>query len=94
MNGVHTEKDLKESVERQARRMEKAEHERTTLLGQTVYLGTMGLLFILPVIGGAYLGYWLDNQALEYSARWTVSLIISGVVIGALNVYFFIRNSA
>jgi ATP synthase protein I len=84
--------DLRKQVERQARRMEKAEHERPTLIGQTVYIGTLGLLFVLPVIGGAYLGEWLDGLVTEYSVRWTVSLILLGVFIGVLNVYLFIRE--
>ena len=83
---------LREQVERQARRMQKAEHERPTLIGQTVYIGTLGLLFVLPVIGGAYLGYWLDDLAAGYSIQWTLSLILLGVLIGALNVYLFIKE--
>ena len=84
--------DLRKQVERQARRMEKAERERPTLVGQTVYIGTLGLLFVLPVIGGAYLGKWLDSLVAGYSIRWTVSLILVGVFVGGLNVYLFIRE--
>lgn len=84
--------DLRRKVERQARRMQKAERERPTLIGQTVYIGTLGLLFVLPVVGGAYLGQWLDELIQGYSIRWTTSLILLGVMIGALNVYLFIRE--
>ena len=84
--------DLRKQVERQAQRMKKAERERPTLIGQTVYIGTLGLLFVLPVIGGAYLGQWLDSLATDYSSRWTLSLILVGVCVGALNVYLFIRE--
>jgi len=84
--------ELRKQVERQVRRMEKAERERPTLLGQTVYIGTLGLLLVLPVVAGAYLGQWLDSLASEYSSRWTVSLILVGVMIGAINVYLFIRE--
>jgi ATP synthase protein I len=84
--------DLRKQVERQALRMKKAEKERPTLLGQTVYIGTLGLLFVLPVVGGAYLGLWLDGLATGYSVRWSVSLMILGVVVGAMNVYLFIRE--
>lgn len=85
-------KDLKQQVERQAQRMKKAERERPTLIGQTVYIGTLGLLFVLPLVGGAYLGHWLDSLATAYSARWTVSLILVGVFVGAMNVYLFIKE--
>lgn len=72
--------------------MKKAERERPTLIDQTVYVGILGLLFVLPVVGGAYLGLWLDSLAAGYSSRWTISLILLGVVVGALNVYFTIRE--
>jgi ATP synthase protein I len=72
--------------------MQKAEHERPTLIGQTVFLGTLGLLFVLPVVGGAYLGIWLDGLVSGYSTRWTMSLILLGIFIGGLNVYLFIKE--
>lgn len=84
--------NLETEIERQARRMRKAEEERPTLVGQTVYIGTLGLLIVLPVIAGAYLGHWLDGLADGYSIRWTMSLILLGVFIGAMNVYLFIRE--
>jgi ATP synthase protein I len=91
---VQTGDDLKRRIERQASRMKKAERERPTLMGQTVYIGTLGLLMVLPVLVGAYAGQWLDGLAEGYSFRWTVSLILLGVLLGALNVYLFVRNSA
>ena len=84
--------DLKKHVERQARRMKKAEFEQPTLIAQTAYIGTLGLLFVLPLIAGAYLGQWIDSQIPGYSIRWTVSLILLGVFIGGVNVYLFIRE--
>ena len=84
--------ELKKQVERQAKRMQKAEQERPTLFSQTVYIGTLGLIFVLPVIVGAYLGQWLDNMATGYSIRWTTSLILVGVMIGAVNVYLFVKE--
>ncbi len=84
--------DLKKQIERQAQRMKKAEHERPTLIAQTVYIGVLGLLFVLPVVAGAYLGHWLDSQATNYSVRWTTSLILVGVFIGFMNVYIYIKE--
>lgn len=87
-----SKRQLSEEVARQARRMKQAEHEQSTLLAQTVYLGTLGLLFVAPVVGGAYLGRWLDGLAEGYSVRWTLSLILLGVFVGIVNVYLFIRK--
>jgi ATP synthase protein I len=84
--------EFRKQIERQARRMKKAERERDSLIGQTVYIGTLGLLLVLPVVGGAYLGHWLDGLVTGYSVRWTISMILLGVAVGALNVYLFIRE--
>jgi len=89
---MKTRERLRKRVEQQARRMKQAEQERPTLLSQTAYIGTLGLLFVLPPIAGAYLGLWLDSLAEGYSIRWTVSMIILGVILGAFNVYAFIRE--
>ena len=86
------DEQLRKSVEKQVKRMKRADKERTSLLAQSVYLGTLTLLFVLPVIVGAYLGNWLDNMAQEYSTRWTLGLIFLGLGLGLVNVYLFIRE--
>ena len=83
---------LKASVQTQAGRIQKAERARRTLLANTIYLGTLGLIFILPVIAGAYLGNWLDNRIKGYSFSWTITLIVLGVFVGAVDVYLFVRE--
>lgn len=84
--------DLRKRVERQARRMQQAERDKPTLVGQTVYVGTLGLLMVLPVVAGAYLGHWIDGLLSGYSVRWTISLILVGVFIGTVNIYLYIRE--
>jgi ATP synthase protein I len=86
------EQKLEETVKKQVRRMKQAEKERRTLLGQSVYLGTLGVMFVLPVVAGAYLGQWLDSLSEGYEVHWTVSMIVLGVVVGGINVYFFIKE--
>jgi ATP synthase protein I len=83
---------LRQSVERQAQRMEQAERERGTLMSQTIFLGMLALLLVVPLILGAYLGNWLDSQGSGYSVRWTVSLILLGLAVGIFNVYRFLRE--
>ena len=84
---------LRQNIEKQAKRMVQAEKDRPTLLAQTVFLGTLALLFVLPVVGGAYLGHWIDSQLAGYSYRWTISLLMTGVFIGGMNVYLYIRRN-
>lgn len=89
---MNTSDDLKKQVDKQVRRIRKAEREHPTLIAQTVYAGMLGLLFVLPVVGGAYLGHWLDSLMDGYSVRWTTSLIVLGVIVGGMNVYLYIRE--
>ena len=72
--------------------MQRADRDRPTLLAQTIYIGTLGLVFVLPLVGGAYLGRWLDSLATGYSLRWTLSMLLLGVAVGAMNVYLLIRE--
>lgn len=83
---------LKNSLRRTTERMQKAERERPTLLAQTAFLGTLGLVFVLPMVAGAFLGRWLDEQLAGYSLRWTLSLLFLGLVVGAYSVYHLIKS--
>lgn len=89
---MHDQDEVSKKVDQQVRRMKKAVHERPTLMSQTVFIGVLGLLFVLPVIAGAYIGHWVDQQITGYSSRWTVSLILVGLFIGIMNVYLYIRE--
>lgn len=86
------ENKLKERIGKQTLRMKRAERDRATLLGQTIYVGTLGLLIVIPVVIGAYVGRWFDSFVEGYSIQWTISLILLGVVIGVVNAYLFVRE--
>jgi len=92
MKGDLDNERLKARVQTQVGRIQKAQRARRTLLANTVYLGTLGLIFVLPVVAGAYLGNWLDNRIKGYSFSWTVTLIVLGVFVGAMDVYLFVRE--
>ena len=84
---------LVKKVEQQAKRMIQAKRDRQNLLAQTIYLGSLGLMLVIPVIAGAYVGSWIDNMLTGYSMRWTLSLIFLGLAVGAFNVYWLIKNN-
>ncbi|MDO9169326.1 MAG: AtpZ/AtpI family protein [Methylobacter sp.] len=89
---MNTQQRLKKKIESQIKRIRQAEHDRPTLLSQTVYIGTLGLVMVLPIIGGVYLGRWLDGMMAGYSMRWTLSLLFTGLVVGIFNVFFLIKD--
>lgn len=84
---------LRREVEHQVERMKQAEKDRSTVLAQSVFLGTLGLVFVLPIVAGAYLGRWLDELMSAYSINWTLNLMFLGIAIGAVNVWLLIRRN-
>jgi ATP synthase protein I len=88
-----TDRDkLIKDTSRDIERLEQKERKPATLVGIVFYGGTLGLLFVVPIVGGAYLGRWLDTLLPGYSVRWTVSLIVLGIVVGGYNVYRFVKE--
>ncbi len=89
---MNNQQRLQNKIANQIKRMKQLEHDKPTLLAQTVYIGTLGLMMVLPIVGGVYLGHWLDSLVIGYSTRWTLSLLLTGVVVGIFNVYFLIKD--
>lgn len=83
---------LIERIARDVRRLDERQRRPAGWVGIMFYGGTLGLLFVVPIVGGAYLGRWLDSLAAGYSVRWTVSLILLGIAVGAYNVFLFVRD--
>jgi ATP synthase protein I len=89
---MNEQQKLREDVDRQVKRMKRAEKERPTILAQSVFLGTLGVVFVLPVVAGAYLGRWIDNMLPGYSMQWTLSMMFLGIIVGAVNVYLLMKE--
>jgi len=83
---------LQQSVDKQTQRWKKAEQQQHSVLAYMSHLSALGLMFVLPIVGGAYLGHWLDGLSDGYSIQWTISLILLGIAIGAYNVYYLIQS--
>ena len=87
-----SDEQWRRGVERDSERMRRAARGSRSLLAQSVFLGSLSVLFVAPLLAGAYLGRWLDSMAAGYSVRWTVNLILLGLALGAFNVYAFVRK--
>jgi ATP synthase protein I len=81
---------LHDALSQQTKRLRGA--QRAGMLGLLVTGGTAGLLLVVPLVIGAYAGRWLDERAAGYSVRWTVNLILLGLIVGAVNVVLFFRK--
>ncbi|HAG95287.1 MAG: hypothetical protein CMK83_04515 [Pseudomonadales bacterium] len=84
--------DFRESLQRDNARQDRGEQAPAGLFGLLMYGGTLGLLLVIPMVGGAYFGRWLDSLNAEFGTRWTVSFIILGVVAGIWNMVWYIRG--
>ncbi len=85
-------KKLLEQTRRDLQRLDDKVSHQVTWVGMLLYGGTLGLLFVVPIVGGAYLGHWLDTLCTAYSSSWTLSLIILGIVVGGYNVFRFLQK--
>jgi len=88
------QKKLLADTSRDVQRLEQKARRPATWVGIMFYGGTLGLLFVVPIVAGAYLGRWLDSLIAGYSVRWTMSLIVLGIVLGAYNVYRFLKDKS
>jgi len=52
--------------------------------------GEIGFAIALPIAGGAILGSWLDQKSGTYP-RYTLSLLVTGIVLSVINFYFIIK---
>jgi ATP synthase protein I len=82
----------RDAVETDAKRLRRAERDRPGLLRQTLHLGTLGLVFVLPLVAAAYFGHWIDQQLPGYSVRGTLSGNVAGLAFGAANVKLLVRE--
>ncbi len=83
---------VSDEIERRAKRM-KAMRDNpgpSPLRG----IGTFGMIgwsVVVPTVGGAFLGHWLDRVAPQQFS-WTIALILAGVLLGAVIAWRWVRK--
>jgi ATP synthase protein I len=92
MNMPGEQDEFRRELETQTRRRAESEQSLRKILLGMAFLGTLAVLFLFPVIVGLYLGKWLDDQSVEFQYRWTINLLLLGIVLGIVNVVLFIRE--
>jgi ATP synthase protein I len=82
---------LTSEVEKSAAELSKSRQEKG-FWHYASLIGVGGWLFVLPVIGGAYLGNFLDRKV-QQGISWTITFILLGFALGAYNVWeYYIRR--
>lgn len=81
-----------EHIEKSAKDLLKARKETNAFLHYAYVLGVGGWLFVVPLVGGAYLGRYLDGR-FETNVSWTLTLTVLGMIVGLYNLcYFLLRK--
>jgi len=89
---THPPDKSKDEIVRQAKRMKSARDNPgpSPLRGISTF-GMIGWSIVVPTVGGAFLGRWLD-YAHPQTFSWTIALILGGVVVGAFIVMGWIKK--
>ncbi len=82
------DKKFSKDIGKSAKELMEARKERGTFWHYAYILGVGGWLLALPIVGGAYLGKYLDKK-MGGSGRisWTITLIIIGIAVGFYNLW-------
>ena len=83
-----------ESIRRSAERMKRARSRpaESPLRGLSAF-GVIGWSIVVPTVGGAFLGLWLDQVAPQ-NFSWPIALILGGVVTGSLIAWRWIEKES
>lgn len=80
-------------IEKSARELLVARKEKSSFWRSANVLSISGWVFVIPVVGGAYLGRYLDKKLHGEGVSWTITLLMLGIVVGIYNVwYLFVRK--
>ena len=89
------DKKFSKDIGKSAKELMEARKEKGGFLHYAYVLGVGGWLLALPIVGGAYLGKYLDRKIGESGGiSWTITFIIIGIAAGFYNLWYtFMKRS-
>ncbi len=72
-------------IDRKLKRMSKGEGRG--FWGTLTFIGSISVIFVVPVIIGAYIGWVIDGRYKTGQVSWTITLMLVGVIVGVYSVY-------
>ena len=84
-----------ENIGKSAKELMEARKDKDGFLHYAYVLGVGGWLLALPIVGGAYLGKYLDKKVgVSGGISWTITFIIIGIAVGFFNLWYtFIKRA-
>ena len=82
--------DMRDSVERQARRMKRArERGAPQVLASLGVMGLVGWAVAVPTLIGVAIGSWIDHLV-RSRVSWTLTLLLLGALLGCVNAWMWV----
>jgi ATP synthase protein I len=85
--------DKKLEIVEEKKLKEQKKEEKDRLISMFSLASELGFSISLPLVGGAFLGRYLDDK-LHTSPKITLSLIFFGLVLGMMNIYMIIKKES
>ena len=89
-----TQDRFSREIEDSERKLAAARKARPAVWRYAALLGAGGWLLVVPVVGGAYLGRWLDGRHIGGGQSWTLTLILLGLGLGIYNFWSYYRRGS
>lgn len=80
-------KDFLKEVDKESRRIKASREGKKGMWHYLAESVSVGWLVVIPALGGAYLGRYLDRR-LNTDGYWTLSLMVVGLVAGIFWVWY------
>lgn len=89
------DKKFSEDIGKSAKELTEARKDKGGFLHYAYVLGVGGWLLALPIVGGAYLGKYLDRKmGGSVGISWTITFIIIGIAAGFYNLWYTFMKRA
>ncbi|MEW6585839.1 MAG: AtpZ/AtpI family protein, partial [Nitrospirota bacterium] len=91
---LRKEKNFSDNIEKSAKNLLRGRKEGYTFWHYAYVLGIGGWLLAIPIVGGAYLGKYLDGKIGSGGISWTLTCILIGIAMGIYNVWYFLMRKS
>lgn len=89
----HQEELCREIGRQEQRRIESRAKGRSSLFGLRMF-GMVGWSVAVPTLIGLALGIHLDQRSAPGGFSWTLSLLVTGVIAGCLNAWYWVSRES
>ena len=87
------EKEMENKIKSDVDKKIKAQSEKDDIMFGLGVFGIIGWSISIPTLLGILLGVYLDKN-FQTDFSWTLTLLISGVIIGCLNAWHWIKEKS